>query len=147
MDLKKEYIEDVKNIVSLNSNEKTEKLSSLIEKQNEVLIEKTSSIINDVVPKNQESYNKVLNETLRTFQTNLTEDTKNLLNSGKAETIACTTEYVIPYKMTFVGKLTDWLRNSCEFFFLLFFKKKFKFFSLSLSLIISNTQNENNLYC
>lgn len=87
MDLKKEYIEDVKNIVSLNSNEKTEKLSSLIEKQNEVLIEKTSSIINDVVPKNQESYNKVLNDTLRTFQSNLTEDTKNLLNSNNNDGI------------------------------------------------------------
>ena len=87
MDLKKEYIEDVKNIVSLNSNEKTEKLSSLIEKQNEVLIEKTSNIINDVVPKNQESYNKVLNDTLRTFQSNLTEDTKNLLNSNNNDGI------------------------------------------------------------
>ena len=74
----------------------TEKLSSLIEKQNEVLIEKTSNIINDVVPKNQESYNKVLNDTLRTFQSNLTEDTKNLLNSNNNDGIKELFEEIYP---------------------------------------------------
>lgn len=82
IDLRKEYVEDVKNIVSLNNNEKTEKLSNLIEKQNLDFIEKTLDIINNVIPKNQEFYNKQLNESLKTFQATLTEDTKALFETN-----------------------------------------------------------------
>jgi protoheme ferro-lyase len=49
LDIKKDYIDDVKNIISMNSNEKTEKLTCLIEKNNSHLIDKTTLILNDII--------------------------------------------------------------------------------------------------
>lgn len=51
--LKKEYIEDVKQLVSTNSLTMNEKISAILDKNNEHLIDKTTIILNDAIPKSQ----------------------------------------------------------------------------------------------
>ena len=51
MDIKKEYIEDVKSIITTNT---SDKISLLLYKNNNQLIDKTQLLLNDIVPKTQE---------------------------------------------------------------------------------------------
>lgn len=86
LDIKKEYIDDVKNIINLNSNEKTEKISALIEKYNSHLVDKTTLILNDIIPKNQEHFHKQINDTMKDFYKDISEDTAKLLQSANNDT-------------------------------------------------------------
>ena len=76
IDIKREYIEDVKNIVNNNTNDK---ISVLFEKHNSQLIDKTQILIGDIIPKTQEHYYKQIYDTIQTFQKSLSEDTRELL--------------------------------------------------------------------
>jgi len=51
INLKKDYIEDVRQVIHNNTLTTNEKLSTLIEKNNSHLIDKTTLILNDVIPK------------------------------------------------------------------------------------------------
>lgn len=76
MDIKREYIEDVKNIVNNNTNDK---ITVLFEKHNSQLIDKTQILITDIIPKTQEHYYKQIHDSIQTFQKSLSEDTRELL--------------------------------------------------------------------
>jgi hypothetical protein len=85
VDLKKEYIEDVKNIVQTNT---TDRLASLIEKNNSHLIDKTQLILNEVVPKSNEVFYKQIKDTMQIFQTSISADTNKLMQSMNSESFA-----------------------------------------------------------
>ena len=51
---KKEYIEDIKTILQNNSLTTNKEISSLIERNNDNLLAKTTLIVNDVIPKSQD---------------------------------------------------------------------------------------------
>jgi len=85
VDLKKEYIEDVKNIVQTNT---TDRLASLIEKNNSHLIDKTQLILNEVVPKSNEAFYKQIKDTMQAFQTSISADTNKLMQSMNSESFA-----------------------------------------------------------
>ena len=51
--MKKEYIDDFSQIINTNSLSSNEKISSLIDKSNSILVDKTTLILNDIIPKNQ----------------------------------------------------------------------------------------------
>jgi chaperonin GroEL (HSP60 family) len=55
--MQKEYLEDIKTILSNSILSNNEKINYIIEKQNESLSNKISLIINEVVPKSQERNN------------------------------------------------------------------------------------------
>jgi len=74
MNVKKEYLEDVRQIVLHSSLSTNEKITSLVDKNNSYLIEKTSFILKDILPKNQEHANRVLQEHFKEFSTRITED-------------------------------------------------------------------------
>lgn len=84
VEIKKEYIEDVKQIVHSNTNEK---VGHLLEKNNSVLVDKTSSILTELLPKNQSQMIKYMNESLQTFHKSITEDTQSLLKSVDSQSI------------------------------------------------------------
>jgi len=86
LDIKKDYLDDVKNIISMNSNEKTEKLTCLIEKNNSHLIDKTTLILNDIIPKNQDSFHKQINDTMQGFYKAINEDTTKLVQTANNDT-------------------------------------------------------------
>ena len=73
-DIKKEYIEDVKSIINNNN---SEKLRPLLEKNNSMLIEKTSNLINDVIPRSNDS----VHNTIKAFHKSIVDDTNQLLHN------------------------------------------------------------------
>lgn len=81
IDIKKEYVEDMKNIITLSSTEKNDKLVTLIEKNNYHLIDKTTLLLNEVIPKTNEPFQKTIQENLKKFYSTLREDTDHLLES------------------------------------------------------------------
>jgi hypothetical protein len=92
LDIKKEYIEDVKNIINTNT---SEKISSLIEKNNENLINKTISMVTEIIPRTQESFYKQLHETILSFQNSISEDTNKLINSTNIDSFK---EFIISFE-------------------------------------------------
>ena len=74
-DIKKDYIEEVKAIVSTNT---TDKISGLFEKSTNHLIDKTTLIINDIVPKSHEHFYKQIQDNIKTFHKSIREDTTSL---------------------------------------------------------------------
>jgi len=76
---KKEYIEDIKTILSNNSLTNNEKLNALIEKNNDNLITKTTLIVNDVIPKSQDKNYMQIENCIKSFCSTITQDTTRLL--------------------------------------------------------------------
>ena len=76
---KKEYIEDIKTILQNNSLTTNEKISSLIERNNDNLLAKTTLIVNDVIPKSQDKNYLQIENCIKTFCSSITQDTSKLL--------------------------------------------------------------------
>ena len=85
VNLKKDYIEDVKQIVTNSTLTTSEKISSLLDKNNNHLIDKTTLILNDVIPKNQQQFNKDIQTTFKQFYTLINEDTNKLVKNVNNE--------------------------------------------------------------
>jgi len=87
VDLKRDYAEEVKTIISLNNTEKIEKIELLLEKQNDNLIQKTSFLLKDINSKNEDTDNNLISTLLRTLREDLTLETKNLLKTNNFDDI------------------------------------------------------------
>jgi len=83
--LKREYIEDVKQTVTNSMLTTYEKIDSLIDKNTGHLLDKTTLLLNDVIPKNQEQVSKQINENLRIFHQQIAEDSSKLVTSINKE--------------------------------------------------------------
>jgi len=79
MESKKEYIEDIKTILNNNTLTNNEKITTLIEKQNDNLLSKTTLIINDVIPKSQDKNYLQIESCINNAFFNINNDTKKLL--------------------------------------------------------------------
>lgn len=84
---KKEYIEDVKTILSNNSLTNNEKLNSLIEKNNDTLLTKTTLIVNDVIPKSQDKNYLQIESCIKSFCNTITHDTTKLLEISNKDDV------------------------------------------------------------
>ena len=84
---KKEYIEDVKTILSNNSLTNNEKLNALIEKNNDTLLTKTTLIVNDVIPKSQDKNYLQIETCIKNFCTTITQDTTKLLELSNKDDV------------------------------------------------------------
>jgi hypothetical protein len=85
MHLKKDYIEDVKQIITNSSLTTYEKIDSLVDKNTGHLLDKTTLILNDILPKNQEHLNRQISENLRQFHQSITQETNQLAKSMNQE--------------------------------------------------------------
>jgi len=77
-EFKKEYMEDMKMILSNNN---SEKIAPLIKEYNGSLLDKTQLLLNEVVPKNNELLLSQVKENIRSFHSSIQEDTNKLLSS------------------------------------------------------------------
>jgi hypothetical protein len=77
-EFKKEYMEDMKMILSNNN---SEKIAPLIKEYNGTLLDKTQLLLNEVVPKNNELLLSQVRENIRTFHSSIQDDTNKLLSS------------------------------------------------------------------
>ena len=78
VNLKKEYIEDVRQVIHNNTLTTNEKLTSLMDKNNTHLIDKTTLILNEIIPKNQESLSSQIQANIKHLHSLIMEDTNRL---------------------------------------------------------------------
>ena len=80
---KKDYIEDLKTILYNNISSNNEKMANGItngiERSNEILLSKMTSIINEVIPKSQENSYTQIESCIKNFFSTITQDTTRLL--------------------------------------------------------------------
>jgi hypothetical protein len=76
---KKEYIEDVKTVLHNNSLTNNEKITTIMEKNNDNLLAKTTLIVNDVIPKSQDKTYMQIENCIRSFCSSIAKDTERLL--------------------------------------------------------------------
>lgn len=72
-DFKREYIEDVKLILSTNV---SDKIAPLIREQNSILMDKTNLLLNDILPKSNDHLSKQLSGVIREMQKTIVDDTQ-----------------------------------------------------------------------
>jgi hypothetical protein len=85
MEFKREYIEDLKMILSTNA---SEKLAPIIKEYNESLLDKTRILIGEVIPKTQESLSKNIENSIKTLHSSIQQDTTTLMkNTINKETL------------------------------------------------------------
>jgi hypothetical protein len=84
---KREYIEDVKTILTNNILTNNEKINAIIEKNTDNILTKTTLIINDVIPKNQEKYYNLIDTSIKSTCSLIEQDIKKVLETkDKQET-------------------------------------------------------------
>ena len=80
VDFKRDYIDDVKMILTNNV---SEKVAPLLKEQNAIMLDKTHLLINELIPKNQEDVVvKNINESLKSLYSSISDDTNKLLSSS-----------------------------------------------------------------
>ena len=75
---KKEYFEDVKMILSTNT---SDKIAPLVKEYNAILLDKLFIMIGEVIPKNNETLNKQIQDNIKLLHNSINEDTNKLINS------------------------------------------------------------------
>jgi len=76
---KKEYIEDIKTILTNNSLTNNEKINSFIDRNNDTLLTKTTLIVNEIIPKSQEKNYLQIENCIKSFCNSINQDTSKLL--------------------------------------------------------------------
>ena len=76
---RKEYIDDLKLILISNN---VEHISPLIKETNISLLDKTTNMINEIIPKNQDLLSKDINSNFKLLQSSISSETSKLLNSS-----------------------------------------------------------------
>jgi hypothetical protein len=78
---RKEYVEDLKTQLTNNILSNNEKLSSLIDRNADTILARTTSILNDIVPKSQDKNYLQIENCIKTFCSSIEQDTKKLLET------------------------------------------------------------------
>lgn len=78
MEFKKEYMDDIRGIVNGNV---SEKISPLLKEYNGHLMDKTTLLFQDILPKNQDAFSEKVKESMKEFQRTILEET-NKVSSG-----------------------------------------------------------------
>ena len=82
---KEKYSTDLQTMLNSSSIENVEKVNILLERNTSSILDKTTNILNDVIPKNQGVYQKQIEGTIREFYQNLSSDTKKILELKEKE--------------------------------------------------------------
>ena len=84
-DSKREYIEETKNIIFNNFSQNNDFISNLLIQNTSQLVDKTTILLNDIIPKSNETQYRQLESSMTVFQKSMEEDTKKLLNAVDKE--------------------------------------------------------------
>ena len=82
---KKDYIEDVKGVVMNSSLTINEKINSMIHQNNEHLIDKTKILLNEIIPKNNETLNNQVQNTFKQLNEQISDDTHKIITNNNNE--------------------------------------------------------------
>jgi hypothetical protein len=78
MEFKKDYIEDLKMILSNNT---SDKLAPIIRDYNDTLLDKTRIMINEIIPKNHETLSKEIENSIKLLHSSIHQDTTSFMKS------------------------------------------------------------------
>jgi hypothetical protein len=81
LETKKDYIEDVKIILSNNTLTTSDKINNILEKNNDTVITKTNLLLSEIVPKNQEKYYTQIDSSIKNLYNSLSVDTHKLIEN------------------------------------------------------------------
>ena len=79
VDFKRDYMEDMKLILSSNA---SEKVAPIIKQYNDTLLDKTTIMINEIIPKNQDVLCKNIENIFDNLQQSINKDTNMLLKTS-----------------------------------------------------------------
>lgn len=82
---KKEYIEDVKTVLTNNSLTNNEKINAIIEKNADSILTKTALLVNDIIPKGNDKVYSQIENCIKTGFTAIENDTKKILETKGKE--------------------------------------------------------------
>jgi len=78
-EFKKDYMEDIKMILTNNV---ADKIAPLLKEQNSMMLDKTHLLINDIMPKNNDALTRQINEAIKSLHSSITDDTNKFLSSS-----------------------------------------------------------------
>ena len=87
-EFKKEYIDDLKMILSSNI---ADKIAPLIKETNGSIVDKTQLLLTELVPKHNENLSKQINDSIKSIDakfTNIIDSTKKMVDSNKDATLS-----------------------------------------------------------
>lgn len=87
--IKSDYINEFTNIINTSSLTSNEKISALVDKSNCALVDKTTILLNEIIPRNNSSVQTIIKENLRDLQDTINTDTQKLtdqINNQSAQT-------------------------------------------------------------
>jgi hypothetical protein len=79
--LKKDYIEDVRQVIYNSTLNTSEKITSLMDKNNTHLVDKTALLLNEMLPKNQEQLTSQIQTNIKGLYSLINEDTTRLVKN------------------------------------------------------------------
>jgi len=103
--MKKDYIDDLSQIINTNSLSSNEKISSLIDKSNSILVDKTTLILNDIIPKNQDNLQRQIKDNLKELHDSISKDTNKLTENVNNK------EAQVDFINNIENKLTNLIQN------------------------------------
>lgn len=80
-DFKKDYIDELKTIFSLDSNSRGDKMHDIIEKNNSHLIDKTTILLNEMIPRTSQHIHSFMTENIQELKRMLTQETVKIMNT------------------------------------------------------------------
>jgi len=105
VNLKKEYIDDVRQIIHNSSLTTNEKFTSIIEKNNSHLIDKTTLIMNDVIPKNQQQLGSQIQTIIKNLHQLISEDTNKLAKNLSND--KCLQEFINSFETKYNSMMSN----------------------------------------
>jgi len=79
-DIKKDYIDDIKNALLSNHHLNQEKMDNTLDRNNDLLLSKTTLLLNDILPKNNETGYLQVEKCIKSFSENILQDTTKIIN-------------------------------------------------------------------
>jgi len=85
IDVKKDYIENIKTLFSHSELSTQEKINHLLEKSNDSLLSKTTILVNDIIPKTHDKNYQSIENCIKQFFSTIVDDTKQILKMNGSE--------------------------------------------------------------
>lgn len=87
-DIKREYVEDIKMILSNMELTIQDKMSSIAEKHNSSIVEKTASIIQECVPRQHEMHSQTIQQCIKTHSEQILSDVSRIISLQQIDSAA-----------------------------------------------------------
>jgi len=82
---KRDYLEDIKILLSNHSLTNIDKINTIVDRHNDTLITKTNIMINEVIPKSQESHYNQISTNIHDLSNFVNEQTNKIIQFSKSE--------------------------------------------------------------